>query len=153
MALVRILVSGSDHECRNCLQCLKEYLGMPPDSRVSGEILNFVENQGSLWYLNFCIENWTIGLPPPSSGVIKSPQVRLGGVVNVSNLSSPVTVHDWILNTTGEVKHLPPNKLILRYHLSNRESSLICFELIKSQSLRMSLKLVMCFLWAVSLGL
>ena len=153
MTLVRILVRGSDHECRNCLQCLKEYLGMPPDSRFSGEILNFVENQGSLWYLHFCIENWTIGLPPASSGIIKSLQVKLGGVVNVSNLSSPVTVHDWILNRTGEVKDLPPNKLILRYHLSNLESSIICFELIKSQNLKMSRKLVMFFLRTVSLGL
>ena len=101
----------------------------------------------------FCIENWTMGLPPPSSGIIKSPHVKLGGVVNVSNLSSPVTVHDWILNRTGEVKDLPPNKLILRYHLSNLGSSVICFELIKSQNLRMSLKLVMFFLRTVSLGL
>lgn len=153
MTLVRILVRGSDHECRNCLQCLKEYLGMPPDSRFSGEILNFVENQESLWYLNFCIENWTVGLPLPSSDIIKSAQVKLGGVVNVSNLSSPVTAHDWILNRTGEVKDLPPNRLILKYHLSNLESSIICFELIKSQNLRMSLKLVMCFPRTLSLGL
>ena len=153
MTLVRILVRGSDHERRNCLQCLKEYLGTPPDGRFSREILNFVENQESLWYLNFCIENWTVGLPLPSSGIIKSAQVKLGGVVNVSNLSSPVIAHDWILNRTGEVKDLPPNRLILRYHLSNLESSIICFELIKSQNLRMSLKLVMCFPRTLSLGL
>lgn len=153
MMVVKSLVGGSGHECRNCLQPLKEYLGMPPDSGFSGEILNFVENQGSLWYLNFSVENWTGCLPPPSSGIIKSPHIKLGGIVNVSNLSFPVTVHDRILNGTGEVKDLLSNKLILRYHLSNLEASIICFELIKSQNMRMSLKHMICFLQKLSLGL
>ena len=56
--------------------------------------------------LNFSVENWTVCLPPPSSEIIKSPHMKLGGIVNVSNLSFPVTFHDRILNGTGEVKDL-----------------------------------------------
>lgn len=58
--------------------------------------------------------------------------LELGGTTNVNSLSYPEsTAHDWIPDRTGEVKGLPSNNPVLRYHLPHLESSVICFELIK----------------------